>query len=88
MKLIDLLEKHNFRLYRDDLESESKKQNSNIIRIYLDYNNWFEFGINDWGNKEERMNSIKKILTKDILNMTVYNFQVDDDMEILIINLN
>ena len=87
MKLLDLLEKHDFRLYRHDLESDIKKQNTNIIRIYLDCYNWFEFGIDDWKEKEETMKNVKKILTKDILNRNVDDFQVDDGLEILVINL-
>lgn len=87
MKLIDLLEIHDFRLYRTDLTTQRLKENSNTIRIYFDYDNWFEFGLNDWNNKEEKTKDIKKILTKDILNRTVSSFQTDDEMNILIINL-
>ena len=87
MKLIDLLEIHDFRLYRDDLQTERLKQNSNTIRIHFDYNDWFEFGLNDWSNQEEKIKSIEKILTKDVLNRTVSDFQTDDEMNILVINL-
>ena len=87
MKLIELLELHDFRLYRTDLQTERAKENSNTIRIYLEYNEWFEFGFNDWFNCNEKMNNIRKILTKDILNRKVRSFQVNDEIEILEINL-
>ena len=87
MKLVELLKMHDFRLYRSDLQSEFKKQNSNTIRIQLDYNNWFEFGFNDWSNRQEKINDIRKILTKEVLNRDVRDFQVDDEMDILVINL-
>lgn len=87
MKLIDLLELHDFRLYRTDLQTERFKQNSNTIRIYLDYNEWFEFGIYDWSNREEKTKGIKKVLTKEILNRVVSSFQTDDEMNILTIEL-
>ena len=87
MKLIDLLEKHDFKFYRYDLESNNKKYDTNSIRIYVDCYNWFEFGIDDWREKEETIKIIKKILTKDLLNRDVEGFQVDNDIEILKINL-
>ena len=83
MKLIELLELHDFRLYRDDLKTERAKENSNTIRICLDYNEWFEFGFNDWCNCNEKINNIKKILTNDILNRKVSCFQVNDELGIL-----
>ena len=74
MKLINLLEKHDFRLYRSDLTTQRLKENSNTIRIYFDYDNWFEFGINDWINRTEKMNSIRKILTQNLCFCVIQTF--------------
>lgn len=87
MKLKDLLEKHDFRLYRTDLQTQRLKENSNTIRICWGYDEWFEFGFNEWKDREEKLNNIKKILTKEILNREVECFQSDDEMNILVINL-
>ena len=91
MKLIDLLSVYNFRLYRDDLRTNYAKENSQTIRIVFYekdcFNrNWFEFGVNDWFEKEEVIKTIKRVLSKEILNREVDNIQVDD-LEILEISL-
>lgn len=88
MRLIELLEMHDFRLYRQDLVPERLKQNSNTVRIHLSYNEWFEFGINEWTNREDKINNIKQIITKDVLNRKVQMFQVNEDLGILEITLD
>lgn len=86
MKLEELLNLYNFRLYRDDLRDENK-ENSNTIRIYLDRFNWFEFGIDDWPSDKTKANNIKKILDKNLLNQEVESFNVNDDMNMLTVYL-
>ena len=86
MKLEELLKLYNFRLYRTDLH-DNNKENSNTIRIYLDFQNWFEFGIDDWSSDEQKATNIKRILTEDILNKEVDSFRVDDDMNIFVVYL-
>lgn len=87
MTLEKLLFLYNFRLYRDDFSNEQSKENSDIIRIYIDYKNWFEFGIYDWYENELKEENIKKILTKELLNKKVDFFSVDDDMNMFKIYL-
>ena len=87
MTLEKLLFLYNFRLYRDDFSNEQSKENSDIIRIYIGYKNWFEFGINDWHENEVKEENIKKILTKELLNKKVDFFSVDDDMNMFKIYL-
>ena len=91
MKLIDLLSVYNFRLYRDDLKTNYAKENSSTIRIVFYENdsfnrNWFEFGVNDWCEREEVIKTIKKVLNKEMLDRKVDSIQVDD-LEILEITL-
>lgn len=85
MKLEQLLELYNFRLYRDDLQKN--KENTDVIRIYLNYDTWFEFGIDDWGINEFKKSNINKILIKDILNRKVESFNVDSDSNTLFVYL-
>lgn len=87
MTLEKLLFLYNFRLYMDDFSNEQSKENSDIIRIYIDYKNWFEFGIYDWYENELKEENIKKILTKELLNKKVDFFSVDDDMNMFKIYL-
>lgn len=87
MTLEKLLFLYNFRLYRDDFSNEQSKENSDIIRVYIDYKNWFEFGICDWYENELKEENIKKILTKELLNKKVDFFSVDDDMNMFKIYL-
>ena len=86
MKLEELLNLYNFRLYREDLR-DNNKENSNTIRIYLDYENWFEFGIDDWCSDKTKEENIKKALNKSILEQEVESFKVDDDMDIFVVYL-
>lgn len=86
MTLEELLNIYNFRLYRDDLRDENK-ENSNTIRIYLDYRNWFEFGIDDWSSDKTKSENIKKVLDKYLLKRKVESFSVNDDMNMLVVYL-
>lgn len=85
MVLKELLKIYNFRLYRSDCENN--KENTNTIRIYLDSDEWFEFGIDDWGTDEYKMGIIRKVLTKEILKRQVDYFAVNEDMNILTVYL-
>lgn len=86
MILEELLNLYDFRLYRDDLR-DGNKENSNTIRIYLDYKNWFEFGIDDWSSNETKAENIKMVLDKDLLKRKVEIFSVNDDMNMLVVYL-
>lgn len=87
MILKDLLNLYNFRLYRDDIQSNYLKEDTSTVRIYIDIDMWFEFGICDWSNNEVKRESIEKILTKDILNKEVDYFNVNDENNLFSVHL-
>jgi len=83
MKLIDLLEKYNFRFYRDDCKYEHNRNNSDTIRIYIAEAQWFEFGIDDWCGDFNKMDIIKKVLTKRLLNSEINDIRHNIDMSMI-----
>lgn len=84
---------HSFRYYRSDCESEDKKYNTSTIRIYYpvgeDYfkQDWFEFGIYDFGGDDYKLRQIKDIFSEKILKLYVSNFYCDDELDILVVHL-
>lgn len=88
MKLIDLMEKYNFRSITPNCINENKKLNTDIIRIYYGEtrDNWFEFGIEDYSS--DTTEHIKKIINKDILNAEVLDFGLDQELNTVIINVD
>lgn len=91
MKLIDLLERYNFRYIMPNCDNEEKSNNTNIIRIYYgeEFPNqnrqWFEFGIYDYYGTRNTMQAIKSIIKEDILNKEVHFFCYDDDLDVICI---
>ena len=83
MKLLDVLMKYNFRYYRTDIPSgyEYKCEDTRIIRIYLDENNYIEFGICDYYSDDNKKKTIENFINKDILQKEVSNFYQDYELE-------
>lgn len=53
----------------------------------MDYENWFEFGIDDWSSDKTKEENIKKVLDKTLLKWEVESFSVNDDMDIFVVYL-
>ena len=83
---------YNFRYINDTVSHNKEIGNDTcIIRIYLptdDFyrDNWFDFGIYDFGSKESTWEMCKQILSKEILNSYVscvqYNPEYDCEVTI------
>lgn len=88
MKLIDLLEKYNFRYITPNCSSENKKLNTDIIRIKYGemLEDWFEFGIEDYS--ANTMKRMKRIINKEFLNAEVLDFGLDQELNTVIINVD
>lgn len=84
---------YNFRNYRTDCELENNKWDTNIIRVeyYISedsYNTtWFELGLYDFGPNCEKLDTINRVLSKDILNMNVSSFHFDYDLNTFVVLL-
>ena len=74
---------YNFR-YINNLKNDPYNYDTQIIRIYppngSDYEqDWFEFGVNDFSNKDYTWNICKKVLDSEILDSYVETVQYNDD---------
>lgn len=76
MKLSELIELYNFKQFHGD------KEDTQIIRIYLDISEWFEFGVNDWGYQSGKESIVKKVLPKKLLEREVTSFNYDNDRDV------
>lgn len=85
--LRDILELINFRRIESELE-RSYQENSNTIRIYLDFKDWFEFGIYDFAYEGEREDRVGKILTKELLDSEVTSIHSIDGLNLIAIWIN
>lgn len=85
MKLEELLELYNFRLYRDDLQKN--KENTDVIRIYLNCDTWFEFGIDDLGETADKKEQLHTVLHKELLDREVEYIHTEDVTGMLLIYL-
>lgn len=76
----------NFR-YVNDIKSKGDYDNDTcIVRIYpptdefkAHNNDWFEFGLYDFGEKESTWDRCKKVLAPEILNSFIDTFQYNPD---------
>ena len=89
MILKEILDLYNFRYYRSELQIESKKYDTNIVRIYLndgscsDYR-YIEFGVYDFGN-EDKEYLYKKFINEKILKSKVNEIYFDDELNVFCI---
>lgn len=76
---------YNFR-YVNNKRKDPYYHDTQIIRIYppneSDYTeNWFEFGVNDFSNKDYTWGICKNILNSEILDSYVDTIQYNDDFQ-------
>ena len=86
MKLIDILEKINFRLVNDNCKYEHNINDTDIIRIYFDDfddSKWFEFGVIDWNANDNKIEIINEIFNKKFLNKEVNDIRSNNDLNII-----
>ena len=83
MKLLDVLMKYNFRYYRTDIPSEFeyKREDTHIVRIYLDNDNYIEFGICDYYSDDNKKKTIEKFINEDVLQREVEHFYHDYELD-------
>lgn len=91
MKLIELLNAHDFRKVNDEFHPEKNKENfydSSIVRIYSteEGNMWFEFGMYGWYEYNDQR--IRSFIKEDILNLEVYGFRANYESQVLDIYLD
>lgn len=78
---------YNFRYVNDSIKAKKDIDNDTcIIRIYPptdDFykDNWFDFGIYDFGSKESTWECCKQILSKEIINSYVNCIQYNPDYD-------
>ena len=88
LKLKDFLNLYNFRRYREDVP-EYKRNDTDIIRIYLDTNigknRFIEFGIYDFSEDEYKENIYNSFLKDDILDTNIESINFDYDLNVLMI---
>ena len=81
IKLIDFLNLYDFTMLNSHCEdTDDERLDSDVIRIYYDLerkSKWFELGINDWSGKYYKQYIINDFLNEKILNMHVYSFKVN-----------
>ncbi|MBQ1496112.1 MAG: hypothetical protein IIZ40_02000 [Bacilli bacterium] len=86
------LDLYNFRNYRDDVKNESKRLDTNIIRIYLsdeigNSTKWVEFGIYDYSEDEYKQDIYKEFINKDTLKKEIVDMYFDYDLNTFCITL-
>lgn len=86
---------YNFRNIDDSKKYDKDQYNTTIIRIFplrenFQYNEWFEFGIYDFSNKDYTWKNCEKVLSKEILNSYIssisYNEEFDNVVTIYLTN--
>ena len=86
------LDLYNFRNYRDDVDSESKRLDTNTVRIYLsdeigNSTKWVEFGIYDYSEDEYKQDIYKNFINKDTLKKEIVDMYFDYDLNTFCIML-
>lgn len=91
MTLKEFLDLYNFRNYRSEIETDSKKYDTTTIRIYLGEsihnNDYIEFGIYDYSEDEFKEKLYTQFLNKDILKRKVVSIYYDDEIGIFCVEL-
>lgn len=73
MTLREFLKLFNFRFF-----DERGKENSDTIRIMFDFNDWFEFGIYDFGDEDDRNKLIERSINKKVLDTEVSSIDTQE----------
>lgn len=84
--LRELLKLINFRVIESEIIG-MYHENSSTIRIYFETNDWFEFGIYDFGF-DTRDKNVERILTKNMLDSEVVSINRVEELPILAIYIN
>jgi len=91
MTLKEFLDLYNFRDYRAEIETENKRYDTSIVRIYLtnDMSNhdYIEFGIYDYSENEYKEFLYEKFIRKELLKTTVKGMYFDYDLNTFCIYL-
>lgn len=80
IKLIDFLNLYDFTMLNDNCDTDEDRYDSDVIRIYYDSESnskWFELGVYNWSNHHYKQEIINDFLNEKILNMYVYSFKVN-----------
>ena len=80
IKLIDFLNLYDFTMLNDNCDTDEDRYDSDVIRIYYDSESnskWFELGVYNWSNHHYKQEIINDCLNEKILNMYVYSFKVN-----------
>jgi hypothetical protein len=79
--LRDILKLINFRRIEPELIG-MYHDNSDTVRVYMDHDSWFEFGIHDFADEGTRDGRVEKILTKEVLDSEVTSINRVDELPI------
>ena len=86
-KLYNFLLLYNFRNFYVNEDDNQEVYDTKTIRIYFNEENqkddWFEFGIYDFGSDTKKKKDITKVISTSLLNMHVYSIRVDNDSSVL-----
>lgn len=77
--LAKCLDLYNFRTFVND------KENTKLVRIYTEFPDYIELGVNEWGNSKNDI--IKTTINKKLLSSRVVSFEYDDTKEVFVIYL-
>lgn len=80
IKLIDFLNLYDFTMLNSNCNTDEDRYDSDVIRIHYDSESnskWFELGVNNWSKNYYKYEIIKDFLNEKILNMYVYSFKVN-----------
>lgn len=80
IKLIDFLNLYDFTMLNDNCDTDEDRYDSDVIRIYYDSESnskWFELGVYNWSNHHYKQEIINDCLNEKTLNMYVYSFKVN-----------
>lgn len=91
LTLKDLLDLYNFRNYRSEIEIESLRYDTSIIRIYLDEkissHKYIEFGIYDFSEEEYKEEIYNEFINENTLKRKITSLYYDDNLSIFCIVL-
>lgn len=76
------LDLYNFR------EIVNEKENTQIIRIYTEFpSKYIEFGVNEWGYGNDKMDIVESTMSKKTLDRIVRSFNYDDILNVFCVHL-
>ena len=81
VKLIHFLNIYDFTMLNSNCEeADNERLDTDVVRIYYggeEASKWFELGVNDWSGNYYKQGIIEDFLNEKILNMYVYSFKVN-----------